>query len=372
MQKATFCLIALLVSTIVSAQNLVGNKGFEERNLCFEYGKLCAPEAWFFVPAYSKMSPVEPDSNHYEILQMGYALRPYSVGNYMYTKLFCPLLPGAEYTIKMKVNTSGFEFDYIDVWTGESEPWRGRYTLSSFIPTFKITNDSLNGTNLKSLKMVSYTFKASGGERFLMLGNISQDPLLNARKKARKSQIIEYGIDEVELYAVDTSIHKCKEYEAIRDQVYRNDFRHPSRFIDDIEIDTALIEKPEPVVVTPPVVVIPKPDTLIIPDVLFRFDKSNLNPKFVTRLDNIVTIIKNKLFTKLLVTGHTDNYGNDKYNLKLSQDRANTIRSYLIQNLGISEEKIEAIGYGETQPKTTNTTTAGRQQNRRVEIIIYH
>jgi outer membrane protein OmpA-like peptidoglycan-associated protein len=244
--------------------------------------------------------------------------------------------------------------------------------LSSIKPSYKIINDSINGDKLKEWRNISYTFIAKGGERFLMLGNISQEALTNARKKARKNDKIEYWIDDIELKATDPSIEKCKEYEAIKDQVYRNDYRHPSRFIEDIEIDTALIEKSEPVVTKPPVVVTPKTDTLIIPDVLFRFDKSDLNPKFSNRLDSFVNAIKIKPFTKLLVAGHTDNYGTDEYNLKLSQDRANTIRNYLLQKLMINVDAIEAKGYGEAQPRATNNTSTGRQQNRRVEIIIYY
>jgi len=372
MRSAVFFILFLAFNFFTSAQNLVGNKGFEERNLCIEYTQRCAPEAWFFLPRYTEMSPIEEDGNNYEIILMGNALRPFSVGNNLYTKMFCELIAGEKYTLKMRVNTRGFEFDYIDIWIAESEPWRGKYSFSNIKPSLKIKADSVIGNNLKEWRDLSFTFTASGGERFIMLGNISQEPLMNARKKARKNDRIEYWIDDVELTAINPALNDCPQYEAIKDQVYRNDFRHPGRFIDDIELDTALIKKPERKETEPPVLLIPKTDTLIIPDVLFKFDKSDLNPKFITRLDSFVNAIQSRAFTKLLVTGHTDNFGKDEYNLKLSQERANTIKAFLLSKLMINADVIETKGYGESQPRSTNETAQGRQLNRRVEIIIYY
>jgi len=372
------CLLALLLPVQLLSQNLVGNTGFEERNICVEYGIRCAPEAWFFLPRYAKMAPVEPDSNHFELLLMGDPMRPFSVGNFIYTKLFCPLVAGKSYRLMLRIKTFGLAFDYLDAWTGPTEPWRGRYSFSSVKPSFTIRPDSIAGNDTKSWRQLSYTFTAQGGERFLLLGNISQLPLENARKKAKRKEAVQYGIDDISLYATDTSLPICPEYAAIKDQVYRNDFRHPGRFVDDIPIDSTLITGYRKKVpdsnksADTPVIKKPVTDTLIIPDVLFKFDKSDLNPAFINRLDSFVTAIKARQYSKLLVTGHTDNYGTDEYNLKLSQDRANTIRNYLLEKLLIRKEQIEAIGYGETQHRATNATAAGRQLNRRVEIILFY
>lgn len=376
MAKMLPCFLACLLAVSGFSQNLVGNTGFEERNICVEYGVKCAPEAWFFMPRYARMSPVEEDGNHFELILMGNPQKPFSIGNFIYTKLFCPLVAGAKYQVKLKVNTNGFEFDYLDFWTGVTEPWRGRYSFSSVKPSFTITPDSLTGKDPKKWRDLSYTFTAKGGERFLLLGNITQNPLENGRRKAKKKDIIEYGVDDISLYALDPSLPKCPEYEAIKDQVYRNDYRHPGRFIDDIEIDSSLIHQPKkdtvPVIDTTTFIKPPKTDTLIIPDVLFKFDKSDLNPKFINRLDSFVTAIKARIYTKLQVAGHTDNYGTDEYNLRLSQERANTIRNYLSDKLHLDKNLVEAKGYGESRPRATNTTAAGRQQNRRVEIIIFY
>jgi len=72
---------------------------------------------------------------------------------------------------------------------------------------------------------------------------------------------------------------------------------------------------------------------------------------------------------KLEVEGHTDSVGSDEYNQRLSENRANSVRDFLIRE-GINSSSIAARGFGESQPVATNDTAAGRQQNRRVELVV--
>ncbi len=69
------------------------------------------------------------------------------------------------------------------------------------------------------------------------------------------------------------------------------------------------------------------------------------------------------------VGGHTDNVGDDATNMKLSHDRAKTVRDYLVTG-GITSQRVQAKGYGELNPVASNDTDAGRQSNRRTEFII--
>jgi OOP family OmpA-OmpF porin len=84
-------------------------------------------------------------------------------------------------------------------------------------------------------------------------------------------------------------------------------------------------------------------------------------------LDEVVSILKEYPDFTLRIGGHTDNVGDDNANLKLSQDRVNAVRDYLVTK-GIPMERIQAIGYGETKPIESNKTDGGRMQNRRVEL----
>jgi outer membrane protein OmpA-like peptidoglycan-associated protein len=73
--------------------------------------------------------------------------------------------------------------------------------------------------------------------------------------------------------------------------------------------------------------------------------------------------------TTISVQGHTDSIGSAAYNNRLSNRRADSVASYL-ENLGVRSARVETIGYGESQPRATNSTAEGRQLNRRVEIKI--
>ena len=70
------------------------------------------------------------------------------------------------------------------------------------------------------------------------------------------------------------------------------------------------------------------------------------------------------------VKGYTDSYGGDNTNLESSQNRADAVREYLLANMAIDKEDIDAVGYGETLPIANNETLEGRARNRRVDLVI--
>jgi outer membrane protein OmpA-like peptidoglycan-associated protein len=72
---------------------------------------------------------------------------------------------------------------------------------------------------------------------------------------------------------------------------------------------------------------------------------------------------------QLEVEGHTDNVGSDEFNARLSEKRADTVRAYLVSQ-GVSPDTVIARGFGKTQPVASNDTASGRQQNRRVEVVV--
>ncbi len=102
-------------------------------------------------------------------------------------------------------------------------------------------------------------------------------------------------------------------------------------------------------------------------DVLFDFNKYTLKPEAREKLAKMSGIVLAHPGLKLAVEGHTDSVGSDEYNQKLSEQRAGAVRDYLVQQ-GVPEPT--AIGFGETRPIASNDNAAGRQQNRRVEIVV--
>jgi OOP family OmpA-OmpF porin len=108
---------------------------------------------------------------------------------------------------------------------------------------------------------------------------------------------------------------------------------------------------------------------LTLGDVLFAPDQSEPTIAAMRKLSPLVTILKNQPQRSIRIEGYTDSRGPESYNLDLSQRRADAVRDFLIDN-GISPRRITARGYGEAVSVASNTTRAGRQENRRVEVIV--
>ncbi len=102
-------------------------------------------------------------------------------------------------------------------------------------------------------------------------------------------------------------------------------------------------------------------------NVLFDFDKSVIKPQFYSLLDDIVRIMDNNPSLSIELAGNTDSIGTEKYNMGLSQRRADSVKKYLTEH-GIDTGRITTVGYGEERPIATNKTAEGRQLNRRVDL----
>lgn len=104
-------------------------------------------------------------------------------------------------------------------------------------------------------------------------------------------------------------------------------------------------------------------------DVLFDTGKFTLRPEAREKLARVAGIIEGHPGLKLAVEGHTDSVGGDDYNRKLSEQRGGSVREYLIQQ-GMAADSVTSAGFGKTMPVASNDTADGRQQNRRVELVI--
>ncbi len=111
------------------------------------------------------------------------------------------------------------------------------------------------------------------------------------------------------------------------------------------------------------------PKDFVLENVYFETGKSNLKPNSFKALDDLVEILKIKSTMVVEIQGHTDNVGKEEDNLKLSQDRANEVRKYLISK-GITEARVTAKGYGPTMPVADNGTDAGKAKNRRTSLKV--
>lgn len=136
-------------------------------------------------------------------------------------------------------------------------------------------------------------------------------------------------------------------------------------------VENVFLEKEpaKPVVqkVVPPVIT--KTITMDL-KVLFDFDKDTIRPTEQDELDEFAAFMKSHLQTTAVLEGHTDSIGTKAYNNSLSLRRAESVKRYLVQKLGIDAERLTTKGYGFSLPVATNKTAEGRQKNRRVVAVI--
>ena len=104
-------------------------------------------------------------------------------------------------------------------------------------------------------------------------------------------------------------------------------------------------------------------------DVLFDTGKYTLKPGAREKLAKVAGILLAYPGLNIQVDGHTDNVGGEEYNKNLSEQRATSVRDYLVQE-GVAMNSVAAKGFGKTQPIASNETSAGRQTNRRVELVV--
>lgn len=104
-------------------------------------------------------------------------------------------------------------------------------------------------------------------------------------------------------------------------------------------------------------------------NVTFAFDRAELNSSFYQVLNSVALVLKKYNKTVVEVAGHTDSVGSEAYNQTLSEQRAQSVASYL-RGQGIDAQRLIVIGYGETRPIAGNETDEGRALNRRVELTL--
>lgn len=103
----------------------------------------------------------------------------------------------------------------------------------------------------------------------------------------------------------------------------------------------------------------------------FDVGKSEIKPDHFSLLTKVQNAINTFPQCKVTIEGHTDSHGGDDLNLRLSQERADAVRAYLMANMPLDASRIEAVGHGETKPIANNETAEGRAKNRRIDIVIH-
>lgn len=126
----------------------------------------------------------------------------------------------------------------------------------------------------------------------------------------------------------------------------------------------------EKIEVEEPVIILKKDEKITIDNIYFTSGKAELTINSYSSLDEAAKIFKDNPNIVIQVEGHTDSKGSSRYNLQLSQKRAEVVMNYVISKFGVSPKKIKAVGFGEDHPIATNNDEAGRKKNRRIEFKV--
>jgi outer membrane protein OmpA-like peptidoglycan-associated protein len=106
-----------------------------------------------------------------------------------------------------------------------------------------------------------------------------------------------------------------------------------------------------------------------LPRIEFELNKAEILPQSLPAMNQLLGLMNKYPTMHIMIQGHTDNTGDSIFNQRLSLERANAVRSWLVNN-GVAGSRIESIGYGQMRPISSNATDAGREANRRIEFII--
>jgi len=348
----------------VLCQNLVLNSSFEKKHGCpmdYTQVQLTHLESWRqlgkgtpdYFNACSEAAGVPKNVFGDEMAFDGEAyagLVTFATGKKNYREYLCselsrPLVAGELICVEVKVSSAdicAFYSDGFGVVLSEKEPRQIEQECINIKVAVENPRlyliDQVDGW----VKMGN-VYKASGGEKFITLGNFKNDSQTNVLRRTEKGK---YFGDYSYLYI---------------DDVILKPIRSKSECSCENEVLQSLVFDPP--------LQLSQYDEIRLDDILFDFDKSILLDSAKKELDEVYDLLKRNRAMYLEVQGHTDNKGEDGYNVELSKKRASSVVHYLTKK-GIDSSRLQIKYFGATKPVDTNESEKGRAKNRRVEFRV--
>lgn len=215
----------------------------------------------------------------------------------------------------------------------------------------------------------SHVYSCSGINQISgdITGNKNNDLLKNAITFNLESQGHFYFVVDVDEHGETSIKHIAQDSALMLMQNMPQQAHQVSRVVPNCPMP--IVNQPIPVMpVTPPPPVEEQRYSIDL-EVLFDTDKHEVKSKYMARIAEVAQFMKTYPQATADIEGHTDSRASHEYNQVLSQRRVNAVRKILIEQYGISPDRLNAVGYGETRPVASNDTAEGRQLNRRVVAV---
>jgi outer membrane protein OmpA-like peptidoglycan-associated protein len=351
------------------AQNLLANGSFEEENICTEYKKNCAPEAWICTSLtanyYFDIADWAFHGNHFVGLITGNRDRP-SMRSFVRSRLACALRRGSQYKIDFYLRSRHDVLDSVGVYFSPTDILFEKRSYKQLVPAM-ILRDSVRSadTFTSGWKKVSLLYTATGTENFITIGSFKKEEYRYDYPPEINGSYYLY-LDSVQMNPVNPHELVCNDVDSMKAVLYEENERHVL-----LERKVAYYRRKAPEVTLPSTTVLQQIDTLVIPDILFASGSARLNEKSFSVLDSFCLAVARKSVDSMIVDGHTDSIGGLQYNNKLSTGRATAVLDYILKRTPISPGKTLTHAYAYLRPLASNKTAAGRQRNRRVEIYLF-
>ena len=364
--RAILILLLIVPHVTAHSQNLIANGSFEEENICTEYIKNCAPEAWIATSLTSNYYFREPqwaaDGIHFVGVIVGHLTTPV-VRNFVCSRLLCGLRKGNTYRVEFWLRSRHDVLDSIGVYFTATNFMYDRRPFRMHSPQLVLRDTARRMTKEWQRYVMEYT--ATGDENFITIGSFKKNDY-RFRDKPDDNWHYYFFLDNIKIIPADPNEGLCADAATIKTSIYEEDERHSL-----LEKKKYLYSRNPPAIKKASVTTVRKVDTLIIPDILFASASYTLQPSSHALLDEFYERIKDRAVDSLIVEGHTDSIGSLAYNDKLSLNRAKAVAEYVVGKFQSFTRPVEPRGYANRKPVASNATASGRQKNRRVELYLY-
>lgn len=365
-----FILSILIFFSLQShAQGLLANGGFEDINTCTEYNAPCAPEAWMssasgFINYFKDVKRAHSGFNCMAI-EAAHLQKKFN-RTYLRSRLVCGLRKDKLYKIRFYIKSIHPILDSVGILFTSNDPLYGKTMMQGITPAAYLQgNVQSNAFGDSTWRKVDIIYKATGEEVYLLVGYFAKTDYRGERQEQLENRFFIF-LDDFSMYPVDPNEHICSNWQDATDEIYAENERH--ELVDRKMKYYRNTPPPKPELQKNSVTVI---DTLVLPDILFETGKAVLQSAGFGVLDSIIRSANGKQIDSLILKGHTDNIGSFASNEVLSQNRAKSVADYVAPRISKKPVPVFIYGMADRVPVSDNSTPAGRQKNRRVEVLVY-